>query len=105
MPLRGTQWATNCGALRFVNSALTSALTMGLLIVVLAATVHGDERTFREGLLVLMRDFATPGTEAYELLDDVTVVVAPEINPDGSEASVLGTRGNAPGASTSTATT
>jgi hypothetical protein len=64
-------------------------------IVLLAANVHGDERTFREGLLVLMRDFATPGTEAYELLDDVTVVVAPEINPDGSEAGVLGTRGNA----------
>ena len=71
------------------------ASVLGRPTVVLAANVHGDERTFREGLLVLMRDFATPGTEAYELLDDVIVVVAPEINPDGSEASVLGTRGNA----------
>ena len=73
----------------------TQASALGRPIVLLAANVHGDERTFREGLLVLMRDFSTPGTEAYELLDDVTVVVAPEINPDGSEASVVGTRGNA----------
>lgn len=63
-------------------------------ILVLAASVHGDERTFREGLLVLMRDFATPGTEAYELLDDVTVVVVPQVNPDGFEASFEGQRGN-----------
>ena len=71
------------------------ALELARPIVLLSANVHGNERTFREGLLVLMRDFSTPGTEAYELLDDVTVVVAPEINPDGSEASILGTRGNA----------
>ena len=70
------------------------ASVLGRPIVLLAANVHGDERTFREGLLVLMRDFSTPGTEAYELLDSVTVLVAPEINPDGSEASFLGTRGN-----------
>jgi hypothetical protein len=63
-------------------------------ILLLAANVHGGERTFREGLLVLMRDFATPGTEAYELLDEVTVVVAPQINPDGFEASEGGQRGN-----------
>ena len=63
-------------------------------ILLLAANVHGGERTFREGLLVLMRDFATPGTEAYELLDQVTVIVAPQINPDGFEASEGGQRGN-----------
>ena len=82
----------------FSRPAVSEPLEASVLarpIVVLAANVHGDERTFREGLLVLMRDFSTPGTEAYELLDDVTVVVAPQINPDGSEASVLGTRGNA----------
>jgi hypothetical protein len=71
------------------------AWALGRPVVVLAANVHGGERTFREGLLVLMRDFATPGTEAYELLDDVTVIVAPQINPDGFEASERGTRGNA----------
>lgn len=70
------------------------AWALGRPVVVLAANVHGDERTFREGLLVLMRDLATPGTEAHELLDRVTVVVAPQINPDGFEATLEGTRGN-----------
>ena len=70
------------------------ANTLDRPVLLLAANVHGDERTFREGLLVLMRDFATPGTEAYELLDEVTVLVAPQINPDGFEAEPGGTREN-----------
>lgn len=70
------------------------AMALGRPIVVLAANVHGGERTFREGLLVLMRDLATPGTAANNLLDRVTVVVAPQINPDGFEASLNGQRGN-----------
>ncbi|HET9950148.1 MAG TPA: M14 family zinc carboxypeptidase, partial [Longimicrobiales bacterium] len=64
-------------------------------IVVLSANVHGGERTFREGLLILMRDLATPGTAPNALLDRVTVLVAPQINPDGFEASPDGQRGNA----------
>ncbi|HSM03756.1 MAG TPA: M14 family zinc carboxypeptidase [Longimicrobiales bacterium] len=71
------------------------AWTLERPVLVLAANVHGDERTFREGLLVLMRDMATPGTEANALLDDLVVVVAPQINPDGFEASEGGQRGNA----------
>jgi len=64
-------------------------------IVLLAANVHGGERTFREGLLILMRDLATPGTHANDLLDDLVVLVVPQINPDGYEATDRGTRGNA----------
>ncbi|MEX2467547.1 MAG: M14 family zinc carboxypeptidase [Gemmatimonadota bacterium] len=71
------------------------AMALDRPVLLLAANVHGGERTFREGLLVLMRDFATPGTDAYALLDDVTVLVAPQINPDGFEASEGGQRGNA----------
>jgi hypothetical protein len=71
------------------------AWALGRPVVLLAANVHGGERTFREGLLILMRDFATPGTYANGLLDRVTVVVAPQVNPDGYEASERGTRGNA----------
>jgi len=71
------------------------AWALGRPIVLLAANIHGGERTFREGLLILMRDFATPGTEANDLLDQVTVIVAPQLNPDGYEASERGTRGNA----------
>lgn len=71
------------------------AMALGRPIVVLAANVHGGERTFREGLLILMRDLATPGTTANALLDKVTIVVAPQINPDGFEASEQGQRGNA----------
>ncbi|MGD8727401.1 MAG: M14 family zinc carboxypeptidase [Gemmatimonadales bacterium] len=71
------------------------AWALGRPIVVLAANVHGGERTFREGLLILMRDLATPGTRANALLDRVTVLVVPQINPDGFEASEQGQRGNA----------
>jgi len=70
------------------------AWALGRPVVVLAANVHGGERTFREGLLVLMRDLATPGTRANGLLDKVTVVVVPQVNPDGYEASERGQRGN-----------
>ena len=70
------------------------AWALGRPILVLAANVHGGERTFREGLMILMRDFATPGTAANDLLDRVTIVVAPQINPDGFEASEGGQRGN-----------
>jgi len=71
------------------------ARALGRPIVVLAANVHGGERTFREGLLILMRDLATPGTRVNALLDQVTVVVTPQLNPDGFEASEQGQRGNA----------
>ena len=71
------------------------AWALGRPVVVLAANVHGGERTFREGLMILMRDFTIPGTDAHELLDEVTVIVAPQINPDGFEATERGTRGNA----------
>ena len=71
------------------------AWALGRPIVLLSANVHGGERTFREGLLILMRDLATPGTAANDLLDKVTILVAPQINPDGYEASERGSRGNA----------
>jgi len=70
------------------------AMALGKPVVLLAANVHGGERTFREGLMILMRDFATPGTAANGLLDDITVLVAPQVNPDGFEASENGQRGN-----------
>lgn len=73
----------------------SQAWALGRPVLVLAANVHGGERTFREGLLILMRDLATPGTEANALLDHVTVLIAPQINPDGFEASEQGQRGNA----------
>jgi murein tripeptide amidase MpaA len=53
------------------------AMALGKPIVVFAANVHGGERTFREGLLVLMRDLATPGTSANDMLDRVSVVAVP----------------------------
>ncbi len=71
------------------------AMASGKPVVVLAANVHGGERTFREGLLPLMRELATPGTGPNALLDDLVVVVVPQINPDGFEATDRGSRGNA----------
>jgi hypothetical protein len=71
------------------------AMALDRPVVLFAANVHGGERTFREGLMILMRDLATPGTPANQMLDRITVVVAPQINPDGFEASEGGQRGNA----------
>ncbi len=70
------------------------AMALDRPVILFAANVHGGERTFREGLLVLMRDLATRGTAANALLDEAVIVVAPQINPDGFEASEGGQRGN-----------
>jgi len=70
------------------------AWSLGKPVVVLNANVHGGERTLRESLLILMREMATPGTEASAYLDHLVIVVAPQINPDGFEATPQGTRGN-----------
>ena len=63
-------------------------------VVELHANVHGGERDFRESLLLLTRELATPGSEANEFLDDMVIIVSPQINPDGFQASDRGTRGN-----------
>jgi dipeptidyl-peptidase-4 len=73
------------------------AWATGRPVVVLAANVHGGERTLREALLVLMRDLATPGSAPNALLDQLVVLTVPQINPDGFEATEWGTRGNARG--------
>ena len=59
------------------------AWSLGKPIVVLAANVHGNERTFRESVLLLLRDLATPGTEMNDALDQLTILVVPQLNPDG----------------------
>lgn len=70
------------------------AWASGKPVLVLAANVHGNERTLRESLLILLRELATPGTEVNRWLDDLVVVVVPTINPDGFEATERGIRGN-----------
>lgn len=70
------------------------AWSLGRPVIVLNANVHGGERTLRESLLILMRELATPGTEANGYLDHVVLVIAPQINPDGFEATPQGQRGN-----------
>jgi dipeptidyl-peptidase 4 len=71
------------------------AALLGKPVIVLAANVHGGERTFRESLLILLRDIATPGTPENGLLDHMVILAAPQINPDGFEAAPRGQRGNA----------
>ncbi len=71
------------------------AAALGKPVVELHANVHGGERDLRESLLQLVRALATPGTPENALLDDLVIVVAPQINPDGFEASPRGQRGNA----------
>jgi hypothetical protein len=70
------------------------AWTLGRPILVLAAGVHGPERTLRESVLVLLRELATPGTPLNGTLDELVVVVVPQINPDGFSAPGGPIRGN-----------
>jgi hypothetical protein len=55
----------------------------GKPIVVLAANVHGGERSIRDALLILTRELVSPGHPMNDLLDDMVIVLAPTINPDG----------------------
>ena len=58
----------------FARPAVTQpeeALISGKPIIVLAANVHGGERTHRESTLIVAREFATPGTELNAMLDEV----------------------------------
>jgi dipeptidyl-peptidase 4 len=73
----------------------SEAALLGRPVVLLAANVHGGERTLRESLLLLLRELATPGTPENALLDHMVVLVAPQINPDGFHTGERGTRGNA----------
>ncbi|CAN5394512.1 M14 family metallopeptidase [soil metagenome] len=70
------------------------AWTLGKPIVVFAAGVHGGERTLRESVLILIRELATPGSDMNRLLDDLVILVVPQINPDGFSAEPNPTRGN-----------
>ncbi|MCP4712433.1 MAG: DUF2817 domain-containing protein [Planctomycetes bacterium] len=70
------------------------AMMSGKPIVVLAANIHGGEKTVRESLLVLAGELADEDSDTNRLLDYVVIVMVPSINPDGFERS---TRGNATG--------
>lgn len=70
------------------------AWALGKPVIVLAAGVHGGERTLRESVLILMRELADRGSEANRHLDDLVIVVVPQINPDGFSAQPQPTRGN-----------
>lgn len=68
--------------------------TLGRPVVVIAGNVHGGERTLRESLLIMMRELGTRGTPMNDLLEEIIVIVVPQINPDGFEATPRGIRGN-----------
>jgi dipeptidyl-peptidase 4 len=71
------------------------AIASGKPIILFQTNVHGGERTQRESVLILMRELATQGTEMNAYLDDIVLLVVPQINPDGFEARPRATRGNA----------
>lgn len=70
------------------------AWTLGKPIIVLAAGVHGGERTLRESVLLYVRELADRSSDANKLLDDLVIIVVPQINPDGFSAQPNPTRGN-----------
>ena len=70
------------------------AWALGKPIIVLAAGVHGGERTLRESVLLYIRELADKSSDANRLLDDLVILVVPQINPDGFSAQPTATRGN-----------
>ncbi|MFC1554398.1 DUF2817 domain-containing protein [candidate division KSB1 bacterium] len=70
------------------------AMLSGKPIVIMAANIHGGERTVREGLLLLTRELAEIGSSMNDLLDDLVILMVPSINPDGF---TRGSRGNSTG--------
>lgn len=70
------------------------AWTLGKPIIVLAAGVHGGERTLRASVILYGRELADRTSEANKLLDDLVILVVPQINPDGFSAQPNPTRGN-----------
>jgi hypothetical protein len=65
--------------------------------LVLAAGVHGDEPTLRESVLLIARELATEGTSLNRALDRVTVLIVPQLNPDGFAREPTRRRENAAG--------
>jgi len=70
------------------------AWALGKPVIVLAAGVHGGERTLRESVLILMRELSDRTSAANKMLDDLVIVVVPQINPDGFSNEPNPTRGN-----------
>jgi dipeptidyl-peptidase-4 len=70
------------------------AWALGKPVIVLAAGVHGGERTLRESVLILMRELSDRSSAANKMLDDLVIVVVPQINPDGFSNQPNPTRGN-----------
>lgn len=70
------------------------AWALGKPVIVLAAGVHGGERTLRESVLILMRELSDRSSAANKMLDDLVIVVVPQINPDGFSNEPNPTRGN-----------
>jgi hypothetical protein len=71
------------------------ALTSGKPIILLAAQIHGDEPAGMEGLMRFAHEVAFG--RLNRLLDDVILLLVPQINPDGGEAGTWGTRANRAG--------
>lgn len=71
------------------------AQASGRPILFIAAQVHGDEQARKEGLMLFARELAFGDLQS--LLDELVVLIVPQINPDGGEAGSWGTRANRAG--------
>jgi murein tripeptide amidase MpaA len=64
----------------------------GKPIVLINAQVHGDEPAGKEALMLFARDVALGPLN--HLLDEIILVLSPQLNPDGAEAGDWGSRNN-----------
>lgn len=70
------------------------ARRLGRPVVLVLAGIHPGEVEGKEGCLMLVRDLLAgkPGLDAAQVLENVTLVVAPLFNPDGNDAIDPGNR-------------
>lgn len=70
----------------YISSGAKAPSGIRKLNVLIFAQQHGNEPSGKEGALLLLRDFADGLLN--DLLDNVNVILIPQINPDGSDRNI-----------------
>jgi hypothetical protein len=74
------------GESRFGREIWAARIGTGDRVLLITSEIHGNEKTGTEALLALLRTLASSNTaQARAILEEVTLVAVPKLNPDGAE--------------------